>query len=208
MGQIRRRADLQGWGPRHELAGKRLRNILRSRVVANARILEQKISDAGPTNQRIDPHILTEARVALQNSGAIGQLHEAGVPWYYLLTPGAEFDRSPPDTVKIRLAELARLHSSIQKKHFNQRIGQALEIAVSKALESQSAPGFQGYFENLDAHDDSTLYTRQDPPPYLSGRSIGNKRLDFLVNHPTAGFAGIEREKRPRVVLRPRTGRN
>jgi cell envelope opacity-associated protein A len=44
---------------------------LRSHVIACARILERKISDAGPTNQRIDPHILTEARKEPAEKGSI-----------------------------------------------------------------------------------------------------------------------------------------
>ncbi len=37
---------------RLELAMKRIRNVLRTHGAASARILENKISDAGPTNQR------------------------------------------------------------------------------------------------------------------------------------------------------------
>jgi hypothetical protein len=81
--------------PRHELAIKRLRNILRSHVVASARILEQKISDAGPTNQRIDPHILTTARHSLTKRGEIVTINRGGVPWFHL-------EEAPADHLKKR----------------------------------------------------------------------------------------------------------
>lgn len=94
---------MAGWTPRHELAVKRLRNILRSHVVASARILEQKISDAGPTNQRIDPHILTEARNSLTQNGEILSINRGGVPWFHL-------DKAPTDLLQKRLSELDALH--------------------------------------------------------------------------------------------------
>jgi hypothetical protein len=57
------------WTSRHDLALIRLRNILGRHTVATMRILEQKISDSGPFNQRMDPHILTDARKALFQKG-------------------------------------------------------------------------------------------------------------------------------------------
>jgi hypothetical protein len=52
-------------GERLVLAQKRVASVLRSYVIANERTLEQKISDAGPTNQRIEPFVLTQARPLL-----------------------------------------------------------------------------------------------------------------------------------------------
>lgn len=73
------------------------------------------------------------------------------------------------------------------------RIGQALEIATFRALTSQNQLTFFGHFSDLDAHDDSTLYSKQEPPSSLSGRQIpSGKSLDFLVNHTQAGYAGVE----------------
>jgi hypothetical protein len=174
------------WRPRHELAAKRLHNILRAHVVATARILEQKISDAGPANQRIDPHILTDARSVLENSGIIKRTMVTGIPWYYLASTN-------PTAVEASLGELAPLHSRTQHHTFTQLVGQALEIAVFRALLSQNTLHYFGHFHDLDAHDDSTLYRKEEPPSSLSGRQIpGGKKLDFLVQHPQAGYAGIE----------------
>ncbi len=46
---------------RLDIARRRLLNILRAHTIALGRTLEQKIADAGPYNQRIDPHVLTQA---------------------------------------------------------------------------------------------------------------------------------------------------
>lgn len=53
-------------------------------VVASARTLEQKISDAGPNNQRIDPHILTTVRNNLIKQDIIKHPFRAGIQWYHL----------------------------------------------------------------------------------------------------------------------------
>ena len=54
---------------RLEVAKRRLLNVLRDNVVATARTLEQKISDAGPGHMRVDPHALLNARKQLEDGG-------------------------------------------------------------------------------------------------------------------------------------------
>jgi hypothetical protein len=177
---------LAGWGPRHDIAVKRLQNILRSHVVASARILEQKISDAGPTNQRIDPHILTEARRVLEQRGVVVPVHSGGVPWFHLKD-------TDPEALKIRLAELTTLHRQTQRPQFVTLVGQTLEIATFRALQAQTSLNFFGNYPDLTAHDDSTLYSKEEPPSSLSGRQIpSGKKLDFLIQDPHGGYAGIE----------------
>lgn len=70
-------------------------------------------------------------------------------------------------------------------------LGQTLEIAALRALQSQSNLIYLGDFRDLDTHDDSTPYSKTEPPSTLSGRRISGE-LDFLVLHPEAGFAGLE----------------
>ncbi len=68
-----------------------------------------------------------------------------------------------------------------------------MEIAVFRALKTQSTLAFFGSYPNLDQHDNATLYAKEEPPSTLSGRAIPNaKKFDFLISYPTAGFAGIE----------------
>ena len=59
---VRIRVSRRTRADRELLAAKRLRNVLRVHGVATDRTLEQKISDAGPFDQRIDPHVLTDVR--------------------------------------------------------------------------------------------------------------------------------------------------
>jgi hypothetical protein len=106
------------------------------------------------------------------------------MPWYSL----AGFK---PEEVNKKFAELVALQSEAQAVSLF--VGQSLEIAVLRALQAQTDLAFQGDFLDLEEHDDSTLYSKEEPPSSLSGHRIpGRKRLDFLVHHATGGFAGIE----------------
>jgi hypothetical protein len=170
---------------RFAVALKRLRRVLASHVVANDRIIEQKIADAGPTNQRIDPHILTTARATLVKSGEVIRVVRATTPWYHLAAADAQI-------VAERLAELDALHQQTLHRPFTLLVGQALEIAVYRALLAQQELRFFGAFRNLDDHDDSTLYTKLEPPSSVSGRDIGSRHLDFIVHTAGAVYGGIE----------------
>jgi hypothetical protein len=171
---------------RRVLAETRLRNILATYVVASARTLEQKISDAGPSNQRIDPHILTDARKSLTQKRVITSIQTGGHPWYHLTTANA-------NTVKDRLSELDSLHRQTTKSKFSMLLGQTLEIATFRALQTQTVLNYFGNFWDLEAHDDSDLYRKEEPPSSLSGRQIpSGKSLDFLIQYGQDGYAGLE----------------
>lgn len=49
-------------------------------LIAPMRTLEQKISDAGPADQRGDPLILSRARKKLQQSGVVAVEQRGGQP--------------------------------------------------------------------------------------------------------------------------------
>jgi hypothetical protein len=165
------------------LAQKRLISVLRARIIATDRTLEQKISDAGPNNQRIEPLILTQARKGLVEAGRILTLRRGRTPWFYLSdTPEAE--------VKARLELLEPIYDLTQDGLFKDRLGQSLEIAIQKALQ-RSDRDFLGIYDDLGKHDDSTLYHKIEPPQIISGRKTEKGPLDFIVFEP-AGMAGIE----------------
>ncbi|NVD46112.1 hypothetical protein [Qipengyuania atrilutea] len=69
---------------RETIARERLLRLLARHGVATMRIIEQKISDAGPFNQRINPHILTMVRNDLIDEGEVRRFHHAGTTWYRL----------------------------------------------------------------------------------------------------------------------------
>lgn len=169
---------------RKELAKKRILSILRKHGIATMRTREQKISDSGPFNQRINPHVLTIVRNHLIEEGDVIKIIINHAPWYHLKD-------TPEDTVKKRLAEQLPIHQ--QHGGIGIRVGQCLEIAIYRALLDQDELEYLGSFKNLDEHDDSSPYKKEEPPQSLSGRSLdGDEHLDFLVRHQEAGWAGIE----------------
>ena len=173
---------------RVNLGRRRLRNILETYTIATGRTLENKIADAGPFNQRIDPHILTIALREMIAAGEI-QIHSEGegkVRWYYL-------SGVPEDKKIARFGELDAVYQRTQQKDFTLRLGQALEIAVSRALQGQVVFDSMGHYKDLEEHDDSTLYSKEEPPSLISGRAISGKRkLDFVLIGAGAVRAGIE----------------
>ena len=156
------------------LAQRRLQLVLRTSVVANWRTLEQKISDAGPGAMRVDPHILTQARAALIDQGVIVRktAGATGSPWFHL--------RSATDAaVQAKLSKLVPIHDALQQHNFKSRMGQTLEIAAYRAFIAQPAFSTFGAYLDLDAHDDSSLYIKEEPPSVISGRRTTGK-LDFI----------------------------
>jgi hypothetical protein len=168
----------------HFIGQRRIPKVLTTQVVANMRTLEQKLSDSGPGNMRVDPHILTEVRNFMVKKGTLIEIQQAGINWYHL--PDAD-----PNAVQNRLDVLAPLF--LRAREITLKIGQALEIATFRALSSQATLSFLGHFRDLDAHDDSTLYSKIEPPNFLSGKTTpSGKELDFILQLDQAGFAGLE----------------
>ena len=66
--------------------------------------------------------------------------------------------------VERRFTEQQNVHDRTCEYQFTSRLGQTLEIAVFKALRSQTAIPFFGGFRDLDEHDDSKLYKKIEPP--------------------------------------------
>lgn len=183
---------------RREVAERRLVNILRDHGIAVMRTLEQKISDAGPGNQRIDPHILSISRDELLKRGRIAQRKHRNVNWYYL----PETDTQRRDT---RFEEQEPIHTALSQDDLSIRVGQALEIAVFRLLSTQKPLLFFGNFPDLDQHADDESYRKVEPPSDANGREIpGGKKLDFLIAAGgESGLAGIE-VKNVRVWIYPR----
>jgi hypothetical protein len=171
---------------REAIAEKRLLSVLAAHDIANARTLEQKISDAGPYGQRIDPHILTPVRNRMVEEAKLGQIDHVGTPWFYL-------PNKPEDVLLARLEEQAAVHSAYTAGTISLRVGQALEIAVYRALCSIENSEFYGRYKDLDAHDDGSPYAKEEPPQHIGSLALhGDERLDYIIRHPAAGHLGIE----------------
>lgn len=167
---------------RELIAQRRLVKNLDTLGVANMRTLEMKIADAGPNHLRINPHIITQVRKAMVKAKRIGMIDGL---WYHRTTEN-------PERIEARLAVLKPLHARTNQHNFKLRMGQTFEIAILRCLENAGMQ-FVGGFTDLEDHDDSTLYSKEEPPLRYSGRRMpGEKRFDFLAFHPTAGPIGIE----------------
>jgi hypothetical protein len=167
-----------------DLGKKRIRNILFTQIVANPRTLEQKISDAGPSNQRVEPIHLTVARQELESEGVITPTALHGINWY-------SFDNTSDTVVQTRLKQLAPIYKSVTSHSFTNREGQALEIAVYRALCNQTNLIHYGGFLDLDDHDDCKMYQKEEPPSLISGKRVKG-RFDFILNTPYIDIAGVE----------------
>lgn len=159
--------------------------LLARHAIAPLRTIEQKIADAGPYNQRIDPHLITEAKKELLAAGAILQKLVNNVPWFYLPS-------TPKETLEARTTELALIHAALAQTSFGKRAGQTLEIAVYRSLLDQERLRPFGHFSNLDVHPDDQLYIKTQPPSRIGRNSIEPSSLDFIVFLPDDGMAGIE----------------
>jgi hypothetical protein len=170
---------------RLSIARARLVRILSKHTVSSARTLEQKISDAGPLHQRIDPHVLTEARVQLETDGTIIKLQRS-IPWYHL-SKTSQLD------IQAKLSRIEPIQTALTQQSFTMRLGQTLELSVFKTLRQQSRLHFLGGFPDLDTHDDSSLYKKEEPPSSLDGTSLPlNRKFDFVIPSDSSGYAGVE----------------
>src|SRR5947209_6304422 len=150
------------------------------------RTLEQKISDAGPNPQRNDTHILTTARKELVNEGKLSEHKTSNATWFHLA-------QIPFSSLRVRFQDQYNIHQRLQNGDLTERIGQTLEIAVYRALKLQSKLKYLGSFSDLDDHDDSSLYKKEEPQSTISGLSLlGKMKLDYALFGGEAELAGIE----------------
>jgi hypothetical protein len=168
---------------RETLAEKRLVSVIGRHGAAIARTLEQKISDAGPLNQRIDPHILIPVRNRLVQSGDLVRIRQHGRDWYAL--PNA-----PPDWIAERIERQFEVLRLTLDNNFSHRVGDALEIAVFRALAASPLNSLGG-FRGLTPEPTMRALRKEEPPSIFKGRELqGNKRFDFLIGSHV--WAGVE----------------
>lgn len=169
---------------RLELGAKRILKILKSHGTATMRTLEMKIADAGPYGQRLNPHVITDAREALVKAGRVTSINSHGTTWYFR-TDLAK------DRFTYRLGQMGPVQSAFAAGQFAVRLGQVLEIATYKSLLATDHD-FHGRYTDLDQHGDERAYSKEEPPNYIGRRSIkGNQRLDFMMRAGNE-WAGIE----------------
>lgn len=173
------------------VAKVRVQSVLDREVVAHQRTLEQKISEQGPTGQRVDPHLVGLAVFDLIETKRLRR-HEhpatGSSPWY--ANPG-----TATSAVQERLATLAPLYASISQGGFGNLTGDALEVIANKCLQAvyASDPRFSylGHFHLDKPKNKQNRYDKVQPPKQI-GPHKTLKEADFIQFGHAAGPLCIE----------------
>ena len=175
--------------------------VLGAMTVANQRTLEQKISDAGPFNQRIDPHVLSDVRRRLMHEGRIGRVNAANAPWFFAGNTAPGSPRCPPQRTDRGLPAVHQDRDADWSGARNRDLPGAL-------FDARGKPKFTAASRIWTDHDNSTMYSKEEPPQHIGERSLhGDENLDFLLRTADAGYIGIEC-KNVRHWMYPHVDRN
>ena len=176
---------------RVQIAMSRLPNVLETNSVANLRTLEQKISDQGPEDQRVDPHLLRLALLEVVSTRK--QIKEikpsdSHVSWY----ANAGHDKK---TVSVKLATLIPIYEKVAHGGFPNLIGDALEIVVFRCLQAAVSAdprcSFLGSIDYNGRTDKHGRFKKIDPPlHFMHGTAHGP--VDFIFTHPNIGPLLVE----------------
>ena len=168
------------------IAKRRIQSVLDQHTVSHRRTLEQKISEQGPRNQRVDPHLLFGLAILdLLELNRLREHHHTATgtqPWY--ANPG-----TPKEWVADRLSALAPLYARVTQGGFGNIVGDALEVIVNKTLDhiysGNSRFPYLGHFF-LDQPKAGNRYRKSQPPRRL-GKHETSKEADFLQFGHNAG---------------------
>jgi hypothetical protein len=161
------------------LAKRRIQSVLDRETVACQKTLEQKISDQGPTDMRVDPALVGKAILDLREQRRF-QTHThpttGNISWYSNRTTFFA-------AVNARLATLAPLYDRVSGHGFGNLTGDALELVVWKALRVIEAANpryaYQGHFDISKPKDQHQRYRRIQPPKTM-GEYSTLKEADFF----------------------------
>lgn len=163
---------------RIELAKARVQKVLDRERVAHQKTLEQKISDQGPSIQRVDPHLLGLAIMDLKEQNRLNSsTHKAtgSQTWY-------SNRLTKHDEIAQRLELLAPIYADTLNA--SNHVGDALEIitekAIAKSFEGQKRHTYQGHFLLEEPRDKHGRYTKLQPPKNIGPHST-LKEADFII---------------------------
>lgn len=147
-------------------------------MVAHHKTLEQKISDQGPADQRIDPHLVGLAlmdMLELNRTQKLTHPPTSTKSWYANRgTPSADISE--------RLAQLAPLYHSVSGGGFGNLTGDALEVITFKCIRTiyDQSPRFayQGHFY-LERQKINGRFQKLQPPKAIGGNTT-IKEADFI----------------------------
>lgn len=173
------------------VAKARIQSVLDRETVAHQRTLEQKISEQGPTGQRVDPHLVGLAVFdLLENNRLRSHKHfsTGTIPWYANLG-------TTDAAVQERLELLAPLYASVSQGGFGNLTGDTLEVIVNKCLqtvyESDARYPYLGHFHLDKPKNKQNRYDKVQPPKQI-GPHKTLKEADFIQFGHAAGPLCIE----------------
>lgn len=169
------------------LGKRRIQSVLDRDIIASQRTLEQKISDQGPRDQRVDPHLLGLSIMDLLETNRLRLREQGGGKWF--ANPATS-----DATADAKLAQLLPLHAAI-RGGFSNLLGDALELICYKALEQvyarQPRFAYVGSFDLTAPKNAEGRYVKLQPPKFIGAhRTI--KEADFLQFGHDAGPMCIE----------------
>lgn len=173
------------------IAKRRIQSVLDRDTIACQKTLEQKISEQGPREMRVDPHLIGRAILDLTElNRLVTHHHQSTGRLGWLSNPG----RAAAEVTE-RLNFLAPLYDSVSGHGFGNLTGDALELVVWKALRSVHAAKrrftYQGHFDLTQPKNDHGRYRRVQPPK-SNGEYTTKKEADFFQFGHTAGALCIE----------------
>ena len=180
-----------GVAARIRLGKRRVQSVLDTHTVANQKTLEQKISDQGPGDLRVDPHLLGLAIRDLREQRRLA-IHThpstATLQWFSNLATSSA-------RAQAKLSTIAPLYAETTSDGFGNLIGDALEIAVYKCLleveREKPRYSFQGKFDLSGPKNNQNRYNKSDPPKTVSNNTT-TKQADFLQFGYDQGHVCIE----------------
>lgn len=154
--------------------------------------MEQKISDQGPNDQRVDPHLLGLAIHELVSERKFIKSHThsstGSISWY------ANAKQSEA-AVNTKLSEIAPLYAQVSSGQFPNLVGDSLEIAVFKSLRQLNDKNpqftFFGSIELDKPKNKQNRYRKIEPPQTVSGHTT-RKIPDFIINGFESGSICVE----------------
>jgi hypothetical protein len=183
---------------------RRIQSVLDREQAAAIRTLEMKISDGGPTPQRVEPHILGVAGVELMERGFVKAYHHPTTGNHNWFAPA----RLSQGEVDLKLQQIVPVYLETTAANFTASLGDPLEISIFKILRNlkQQDPRFAffGSFD-LSARRPSGRYAKTEPPISVSGTTL-NGPPDFFLFHPPTGETALIECKNVREWLYPSSG--
>lgn len=183
------------------LGMQRIQSVLERETVAAIRTLEMKVSDAGRSNLRVEPHILGLAGTELVQRRFVKIHHHPQTGTHNWYAP-ARFTQAIVDQ---KINQLLPVYQETVSPGFTSGLGDPLEISVFKILQylrrQDRRVTFFGSFD-LSARTASGRFSKTEPPIAINDATL-NGPPDFILIHPATGEPALIECKNLREWIYP-----